>query len=292
MDSRNVPCQRSTRSHTAAGLLDGVGAHGLLVGEGADPEGHAGHGGELRVAVEHAGQGVLEHGAVVAAGTDHDLAVDLDPPGQQRTQPAQAGGTPPVAQQAGPDVGVGGVDRDEQRAQPLGQDPLEVHLGESGQGGEVAVQERQPVVVVLHRQAAPHALGELVDEAELAVVVARADPVEHGRGDLDAERLARPPCGRSPGTGPSTPRRRTRRSSSGSSTRRLYSMTSRGERPLSESSSSPERSPDSAAGDDVGDGDDLRCRRHSGRRHGPKATRSDLGFRLHPCARAAPGRPR
>ncbi len=34
--------------------------------------------------------------------------------------------------------------------------------------------------------------GQLVDEAELAVVVAGADPVEHGRLDLDAERLAGP----------------------------------------------------------------------------------------------------
>ena len=92
---------------------------------------------------------------------------------------------------SGPHLGVGGVDGDEQRAQALGQHPLEVHLGEAGQRGEVPVEERQPVVVVLHGQAAAHALGQLVDEAELAVVVAGADPVEDGRGDLDAEWLAR-----------------------------------------------------------------------------------------------------
>ena len=46
------------------------------------------------------------------------------------------------------------------------------------------------------------------------------------------------------------PRRRTTRSRSGSSTSRLYSMTSRGDRPLSERSSSPGRSPDRSAGDD------------------------------------------
>ena len=56
--------------------------------------------------------------------------------------------------------------------------------------GEVPVEEREPVVVVLEVQAAPHALGQLVDEAERAVVVAGADAVEDGRGDLDAERLA------------------------------------------------------------------------------------------------------
>ena len=73
---------------------------------------------------------------------------------------------------------------------PSVDDPLEVGLGEAGQGGEVAVQERQPVVVVPHVQAAAHALGQLVDEAELAVVVAGPHPVEQGGVDLEAERLA------------------------------------------------------------------------------------------------------
>ena len=112
---------------------------------------------------------------------------------EQDREPAEAGRPPPVAQQVGPELGVGGVDGDEQRAEPLGEHPLEVHLGEAGEGGEVAVEERQPVVVVLQVQAPAHALGQLVDEAELAVVVAGPDPVEDGRGDLDPERLARPP---------------------------------------------------------------------------------------------------
>ncbi len=173
------------------GLLRGVGAHGLLVGEPAHPEGDAGHGGQGGVAVEHAGQGVVQDGAVVPARAHHHLPVHLDAPVEQGPQPPQAGRPPAVAQQVGPDVGVGGVDGDEQRAEPLGQHPLEVHLGEPGQGGEVAVEEGEPVVVVLQRQAAPHPLRQLVDEAELAVVVAGADPVEEGGGDLGAEGLAR-----------------------------------------------------------------------------------------------------
>ena len=88
------------------------------------------------------------------------------------------------------------------------------------------------------------------------------------------------------GKGSSSPRRRTRRSSSGSSTRRLYSMTSRGERPLSESSSSPERSPDSAAGDDSVTATTFGAVVTRGADMAAKATRSDQGFRLHPCARA------
>ena len=89
-----------------------------------------------------------------------------------------------------PQLGIRGVDGDEERAQPLGEDALRVELGETGQRGEVPVEEGQAVVVVLEVQAPPHPLGQLVDEAERTMVVAGADPVEDGRGDLDPERLA------------------------------------------------------------------------------------------------------
>ena len=145
--------------------------------------------GQLGEAVEHAGQGVVESVAVVDPGADHDLAVDLDAVVEQGPQPAQAGRPPTVAQHAGPDLGVGGVDAHPQRGQALGHHPLEVGLGEPGQRGEVAVEKRQPVVVVADVQALAHALGQLVDEAELAVVVAGPDLVEQGGVHLDPERL-------------------------------------------------------------------------------------------------------
>ena len=137
------------------------------------------------------GQRVVEHRAVVHAGAHDDLAVHLDAVVEQRPQPAQARGAPPVAQHVGPHVGIGGVDADVQRRQPLGDDSLEVGLGEAGERREVPVEERQPVVVVLQVERSPQARRQLVDEAELAVVVAGADLVEQRRVDLDAERLAR-----------------------------------------------------------------------------------------------------
>ncbi len=91
---------------------------------------------------------------------------------------------------AGPHLGIGRVDAHVERAEPLGDDPLEVRLGEAGQRGEVPVEEREAVVVVLQVQAAPHALGQLVDEAERAVVVAGADPVEDRALELEPERRA------------------------------------------------------------------------------------------------------
>ena len=132
----------------------------------------------------------LQDLAVVDAGADDDLAVHLDAAVEERPQPAQARGAAAVAQHPGAYLGVGGVDGDEQRRQPFGEHPLEVRLGEAGEGREVAVQERQAVVVVAHVQVLAHAFGQLVDEAELAVVVAGPDPVEQGRVDLHAERLA------------------------------------------------------------------------------------------------------
>ena len=89
-------------------------------------------------------------------GTDHDLAVDLDVVVEQGPQPAQAGGPPAVAQQVGAHLGVGGVDGDVQGRQALGDHPLEVQLGEAGEGGEVPVEERQAVVVVALVEAGAH----------------------------------------------------------------------------------------------------------------------------------------
>ncbi len=184
------------RVDDGGGLLGRVRPHGALGRVAAHAQGHHAHGGQLRVLVEHPGEGVVEDRPVVDAGTHDHLAVDLDAGVEQGPQPAQAGGAPPVAQHPGPDLGVGGVDAHVDGAEALGDHPLEVELGEAGEGGVVAVEERQPVVVVLHVQAGAQALGQLVDEAELAVVVARADLVEQRRRHLRAQRLRPRPWGR------------------------------------------------------------------------------------------------
>ena len=164
--------------------------HVGLVRIAAEAEGHRTHAGQPGEPVEDPSQRVLERGAVVHARAHHDLPVHLDPAVEEDLQPAQAGGTLGVAQHVGPQIGIGGVDGDEEGAQPFGQDALGVELGEPGERGEVPVQEGQPVIVVLQVQAAPHTLRQLVDETEGTVVVTRTDTVEHRRGDLHPERLA------------------------------------------------------------------------------------------------------
>ena len=170
-------------------FLQGVGTHLGLVGVAAEPERDRTHAREPRVAVQNAGQRVLERGAVVDPRADDDLAVHLNAPVEEDFQPAQAGGALRVAEHVGPQLRIGRVDGHEQRAETLGEDAFRVELGETGERGEVPVEERQPIVVVLEVEAPPHALGQLVDEAERAVVVAGPDPVEDGRGDLHPERL-------------------------------------------------------------------------------------------------------
>ncbi len=171
-------------------LVDRVHAQIRLRVEPRDPQRDDSDGGQLRVLVENAGERVVEPCSVVDSWAHDDLATDLDAVVEQGPQPAQARRAPAVAQHRRPQLGIRRVDRDVQRRQALGDDPLEVGLGEPGQCREVPVEEAQPVVVVLEVQAAAHPLGQLVDEAELAVVVAGADAVEHGAGHLRSERLA------------------------------------------------------------------------------------------------------
>jgi hypothetical protein len=172
------------------GLVCGVGPHVGLGREAAESERDHPDGGQLGVLIEDPSHGVLQDRPVVHARADHHLAVHLDAGVEEHPEPAQAGRPPRVAQHRRADRRVGGVDGHEQRAQALRDDPFGVELGEPGQRGEVPVEEGQAVVVVLQIQAPPHALGELVDEAEGAVVVAGADPVEHRRRNLEAQWLA------------------------------------------------------------------------------------------------------
>ena len=68
-------------------------------------------------------------------------------------------------------------------------DALEVLFAHIRQCDEIAVKERHAIVVILNRQALPHARRHLVDEAEIAAIAARADAVEDSGSKLHAELL-------------------------------------------------------------------------------------------------------
>ena len=80
-----------------------------------------------------------------------------------------------VHQQALPDLGLRGVDAHVQGRQPVFDDPLRVLLLEVGQGGEIAVAEGEPVVVIADVEHVPQPVRESVHEAEIAAVGAPAN---------------------------------------------------------------------------------------------------------------------
>ena len=169
----------------------GMKTHRWLVGMVAYAEGHDREAVKLWVFVKNPTHRLLEDLGVVYSGAHHDLAVHFDTVVEQGPKPAEARCPSPVSEQIGTDLWVGGMNTHVERAQALGDDTLEIGLGETGQRREVAVQKRQTKVVVFEVEALAHPRRKLVDKAERAVVVAGSDLVEQRAMDFKTERLAR-----------------------------------------------------------------------------------------------------
>ena len=161
------------------GFIGCVQPHRRFGVELRQAERHNSHGLELRKPIEHTRQGVVEHVTIVDARTHDDLATDFDPVVEECSKPAQTHPAARILQHPVPDVVVGCVNRHVQRRQSLGNDPFQIGFGEAGKGREVAVEKAQPIVIVLEIQTSTHALRKLIDEAKLAVVVARANTIKH-----------------------------------------------------------------------------------------------------------------
>jgi hypothetical protein len=82
------------------------------------------------------------------------------------------------------------MDRDIEWREPVFHDPLDIVLLDIGQGCEVAVAEREPVVVVADIEDIAQAFGKAIDKTEVTAVGAAADA---GRLQGDAERNGRGP---------------------------------------------------------------------------------------------------
>ena len=130
---------------------------------------------------------LLEHFAVVEAGHDHHLAVELDAAVGEPRELLDDVRHARVVEQNLARFPRRRVHRDVERRQPVLEDARDVALLEVGERREVAVGERQPVVVVANVERLAESLRQPLDEAELAAVGAAADG---RRLELDAQRLA------------------------------------------------------------------------------------------------------
>ena len=164
-------------------------AQALLAVEALPGQAHGDDGQRLhrRPARRQVLDGAPQVGAVVPAGGQHHLGVQLDPPGRQEVDllpDIRRGGVP---QQPAAHLRLGGMHGDVEGGEVLLADLLPVRGGEVGQGDEVRRQERVAEVVVLDIERAAHPGGGLIDEAEDAAVVADPDSVRGGLGELQPQ---------------------------------------------------------------------------------------------------------
>ena len=81
------------------------------------------------------------------------------------------------------------MDGNMQRRNPLRDNSFEVQFGEPSERREIPVEKRKPIIVVFEIEGLPQVWRQLINEAELAMVVTGSDLVEQSRVDLGAERF-------------------------------------------------------------------------------------------------------
>ena len=155
------------------GLLGGIGGQGVelvpILGQSRRHDGYAFHGVAQSVEIPH---GAIQLLPIVDAAAEDDLTAQGDARLGQSGQIIQHQPRPLVVHHLHPQLGVGGMHRDVDRRDMHLNDAVDVLVAEVGHGDEVAVEEGQAAVVVLEVEGLPHPLGELVDEAEDALVLA------------------------------------------------------------------------------------------------------------------------
>ena len=108
--------------------------------------------------------------AVIEAGADNDLGIDADVVRGQLGDILEHLAAAGVFHQFDPQLRVGGVDRDIDGADVHFDDAGDVLIGHIGEGDIAAEQEAHAAVVILKVEGFAHALGQLIDEAENALI--------------------------------------------------------------------------------------------------------------------------
>ena len=135
-------------------------------------------------------QGLFQLLAVVHAGAQHDLRVNLDAGGHDGLEHIHAA-LGVAAHHASADIGAHGVDRHVHGAHVVGDDVLHVLVGEVRERDEVALQKAQAIVIVADVERGAAAFGEHRHKAEHAGVHTGTHAVEDGAIELQAPVLAR-----------------------------------------------------------------------------------------------------
>ena len=119
-------------------------------------------------------QRFFEDFAVIPAGTEHHLRVEADAVCLEKPQVVHDFRGVGVAQELDAHVRVGALHGDEQRRHLAADDAVKFVVVDVGHGDVVAHHQGQAPVVVLDVQRLAHSRRHLVDEAEDAVIPARA----------------------------------------------------------------------------------------------------------------------
>ena len=151
-------------------------------------ERHNAQAGDLLVLLAKA-QGLFQLLAVVHAGAQYDLRVNLDAGGHDGLEHIHAA-LGVAAHHTTADVGAYGMDRHVHRAHVALDDVLHVLVGEVRERDEVALQKAQAVVVVANIERGAAALGQHGHKAEHAGVYAGTHAVEDGAIELQTPILA------------------------------------------------------------------------------------------------------
>lgn len=135
-------------------------------------------------------QGLFQLLAVVHAGAQHDLRVNLDAGGHDGLEHIHAA-LGVAAHHASADIGAHGVDRHVHGAHVALDDVLHVLVGKVRERDKVALQKAQAVVVVANVERGAAALGQHRHKTEHAGVYTGAHAVEDGAIEIKAPVLSR-----------------------------------------------------------------------------------------------------
>ena len=135
-------------------------------------------------------QGLFQLLAVIHAGAQHNLRVNLDAGGHDGLEYVHAA-LGVAAHHASADVGAHGMDRHIHGTHVALDDVLHVLVGEVRERDKVALQKAQTVVVIANIERGAAALGEHRHKAEHAGVHTGAHAIEDGAVELKAPVLAR-----------------------------------------------------------------------------------------------------